>query len=143
MRAKHCVPAIFVLTSFVLAGCAADGGVGGANFTTASIPEKDKVNPACVALAAKIDTLKQEGTVGRVEQAATGKSKTVVVKRASLGKVAELNQVYAEYQAKCSTITPKAATAGAPATQQVAANAAGDATAVAAKAKAAAAATKK
>jgi hypothetical protein len=108
MRAKICVPALIVLSSLAVAGCANDGMMGSAELTTSSLPKKEKVDPACVALSARIDELKQEGTVGRVEQAASGKSKNVVIKRASLSKVAELNQAFAEFQSKCSTVSQQA-----------------------------------
>lgn len=107
MRANICVPAFALLTTLAMAGCANDSVFGGANLTTASIAKTSKVDPACVSLSARIDALKQEGTVGRVEKVALGKSKTAVVKRASLKKVAELNQLNNEFQAKCSTITPR------------------------------------
>jgi hypothetical protein len=94
------------------AGCAS---LGGDDLATASVPETvqpaPRVNPACVSLAAHIDQLRKEGTVERVEKAADGKTTVVNVKRASLAKVAELNRANAEFQAKCSTITPRQQTA--------------------------------
>lgn len=127
MRAKSSVPVLVVLASLAIAGCAVDGSMGGGNLTTGSVSQPNAVDPACVALAAKIDGLKQEGTVGRVEQAAAGKSKTVILKRASLSKVAELNQANAEFQSKCSTITPAQRTASAAATTADASKAAASA----------------
>ncbi len=86
----------------VLAGCA---GNGTNLLTTATVPKpqaKAVVDPRCVALLAQIEQLKADGTVGRVEKAADGKTSSVRVKRAALGKVAELNQAYAAYQTECS-----------------------------------------
>ena len=98
----------------LLAGCASDGqGL----LTTASVPKKEAVatvDPACLALQNRIALLRQEGTVGRVEKAAAGKSKTVVIKRAALAKVAELNQANSEFRSRCSKLpvqTAKAPTA--------------------------------
>ncbi len=90
--------------------------------TTAALPPKPAVDPACNTLAARIDALRKEGVVDRVEAAAKGKGSTVSVKRASLGQIAELEKANAEFQARCSTV-PRAAAAPAPVTpapQQVA-----------------------
>lgn len=113
MRAKHCVSALLLLSIVGIAGCANDGTLGDGGVTTSSIVSKPQVDPACVALSARIDGLKQDGSVGRVEKAAAGKSKTVSIKRASLGKVAELNQANSEFQAKCSTVAPQRGASGA------------------------------
>ena len=115
-----------------LAGCAGDNGLlstgalqsADAVATPAAAP---KVDPACVTLASQIDTLRKEGTVGRLEAAAAGKSATVPVLRASLQKQAALNKVNADFQARCSKIpmAPQAAQAPAqPASAVVAAAAA-------------------
>ena len=104
MRANVKVLAAVLVGSLSLAGCAGDGSLMGPGITTQSIEKKSKVDPVCVALQARIDQLKSEGTVGRVEKAATGKSKNVVIKRASLGKVAELNQANSEFVARCSKL---------------------------------------
>lgn len=105
--------------SLTLAGCANDsllGGIGGeASQPTAALPAKPPVDPACNALAARIDALRKEGVVERVEAASKGKGSSVSVKRASLGQIAELEKVNAEFQAKCSTV-PRSASA--PATPQ-------------------------
>jgi hypothetical protein len=105
-------------------GCASEGDVlGGANLTTASVgsPQaqaRPAIDPACVQLAARIDALRQEGFVARVEKAAQGKSSTVSVKRASLAKMTELDKANAEFQAKCSNLgsAQTAAAQTAPAT---------------------------
>lgn len=106
----------FVIVGLVsclgLAGCAADGSNA---LTTASVPPKTVqaplVDPACLALQNRIALIRSEGTVDRVEKAATGKTKTVVIKRAALSKVAELNQANAEYQARCVKVNAQVATA--------------------------------
>lgn len=94
-----------------LAGCASEGGLlggaTGATEPTASIATaRPRVDTACAPLAQKIDELRREGSVDRVEQAAAGKGATVQVKRESLVKVAELNKAHAEFQSKCSTFRP-------------------------------------
>ncbi|MGI9422206.1 MAG: hypothetical protein ACR2PA_03365 [Hyphomicrobiaceae bacterium] len=95
-----------------LAGCASDNS---SLLTTASVqPEKPNVaavDPACLALQNRIALLRSEGTVTRVEKAAAGKSKTVVIKRAALGKVAELNQANTEFRLRCSKLPTTASAA--------------------------------
>ena len=108
------------VSCLLLAGCAADGGN---LLTTASIPQKQAaapaIDPACLALQNRIALLREEGTVGRVEKAAEGKTKTVVIKRAALAKVAELNQANADFRTRCSNL--RVQTAAAPVQQQAAA----------------------
>ncbi|MEM9030572.1 MAG: hypothetical protein AAGC70_19600 [Pseudomonadota bacterium] len=91
-----------VITVLLLGGCASDG----TNLlTTASTPKSEAkaiVDPKCVTLLSRIEALKKEGTVARVEKAADGKTRSVMVKRSALSKVAELNQAYGDYQANCS-----------------------------------------
>ena len=128
---------VATLSAALLTGaCSSDGGLLGGT-TTSALPEKPKVDPACVTLASQIDTLRKEGVADRVEQAAKGKGATVSVKRDSLAKVAELNKANAEFQQKCGTVAPAAATLApaAPATKAVS-----SAPPVAAKTKAVAAA---
>lgn len=95
--------------TLLLGACSSDGLLGGST-TTSALPEKPKVDPACVTLASQIDALRKEGVADRVEQAAKGKGATVSVKRESLAKVAELNKANAEFQQKCGTVAPAAAT---------------------------------
>lgn len=78
---------------------------------TAALPAKPAVDPACSGLAARIDALRKEGVVERVEAAAKGKSTNVSVKRASLSQIAELEKANADFQAKCSTLPRTAAVA--------------------------------
>lgn len=116
------IAAIATAATLALSGCASEG-LFNAGPTTAALPEKPKLDPACVTLASQIDALRKEGVAERVEEAAKGKSATVTVKRASLGKMAELNKANAEYQARCGTVAPGSTAATAPA-QQPAADAA-------------------
>ena len=105
--------------AFALAACSSDGNM----FETASIaPAKSEpvavapIDNQCVTLARNIQTLRDEGTTGRLEKVADGKSSTVVVKRAALQKQAELNKVNAEFLAKCGPQLPITAAAPAPST---------------------------
>lgn len=98
-----------------LGGCSGDMSNMFANngMTTAAV-DKPAVDPTCVALNSKIDGLRKEGVSDRAAQAASsGKTSTVQVKRASLAQLAELDKANAEFQAKCSTLGPRAATAAA------------------------------
>lgn len=134
-RAPLVVGVLFA--TLALGACSSDGLLGGP--TTAALPEKPKVDPACVTLASQIDALRKEGAADRVAEAAKGKGATVSVKRESLAKVTELNKANAEFQAKCGTVAPAAATL-TPATPAPApAKAVSSAPPVAAKTKAAAA----
>ena len=100
-----------------LAGCSTGPS---SNLTTASVakpkPEKMAINPTCVRLSSQISALRREGTPARVHKVATGKTKTAVVKRASLAKVAELDRLNAQFQATCSKY-PTLRTAAAPTLQ--------------------------
>ena len=92
------------LGACAMAGCA-DGSTGlltTASLGNAQVAAAKQADPACVALTARIDALRKDGVVERVEKASTGKSKTVSVKRESLAKVAELDKANAEFQAKCA-----------------------------------------
>jgi hypothetical protein len=121
-------PAALLLAMGTLAGCANDGTLGSSNLTTAAVTPTvapaAKVDPACVTLAAQIDTLRKEGTIDRLQQAAAGKTASVQVKRTALAKQAELNKANADFQSKCATITPAATTTAAAAPAPVAAQAA-------------------
>jgi len=101
-----------LLSALLVGACSSDGILGGPQ-TTSAIPEKPKVDPACVTLASQIDALRREGVAERVEKAAKGKGSTVAVKRESLAKVAELNKANASFQARCGTVTPAAVIAPA------------------------------
>ena len=145
LRMRPVMLSVTLAMAALLAGCASDntGMFGGSALTTSAIDDKPKVDPACVALSAKIDSLRQDGVSDRAAQAgATGKSTTVSVKRASLTQLAELDRTNAEFQSKCSTLGPRPmpAAAAAPAPAAPVAKAAKVASAKAATAKPAAAA---
>jgi hypothetical protein len=136
------------LATLSLAACA-DGSTGllstASLGTTAPVaaaaPQPDQ---ACVALTARIDALRREGVVERVEKASTGKSKTVNVKRESLAKVTELDKANAEFQAKCALpLTTASVRPAASATQAALATAAQTAAVDKAKATATAAVAQK
>lgn len=98
----------------VLAGCAGDNG---SMFTTGSVGQtaaapEPSVDPACVTLAARLDALRKEGIADKIEKAAAKKYKMT---QADLTKADQLTKVSAEFQNRCSTITPKPTTAQAPA----------------------------
>ena len=118
----HTRTALVLAAIGLLGGCAADT----AGITTSAVDPKTgpvtasaKVDPACVTLMSQIDGLRKDGVTERVEKAAKGKSATINVKRASLAKMTELDKANAEFQAKCSTLAPRAAAAQAPAQSPV------------------------
>ena len=97
-----------ILCVGALTACANDGSL-----TTSSINNnqvaKPAVDPACVSLVSKIDSLRKDGITDRVAKAGTGKSKTVPVYRTSLARMAELDRTNAEYQRRCGTLKPATA----------------------------------
>lgn len=101
-----------VCLGLVLAGCANDGGGMFGATTTASIPEKPKVDPACVTLTSQIDTLRREGIAEKVEKAAAKKYKMTP---ADFTKAAELNKANAEFQTKCAATSTLTTAMAAPA----------------------------
>lgn len=124
MKSRTIGMAALALTGVLAGGCAQNGSP----LQTASVaPDKmaataqPKVDPACASLASQIDTLRKEGAVERLEKAATGKTASVQVKRASLVKQAELNKANADFQTRCGPqlLRPQSAQA-APAAAQVA-----------------------
>jgi hypothetical protein len=112
-----------VLAGVLLAGCAVEGGDG--IFTTGSLTGQasaEKADPACVTLASRIETLRKEGIQDKIEKAAAKRYKMT---QADLGKADQLNKANAEFQVRCSTVTPKPVTAeAAPAAAEPAAKAA-------------------
>lgn len=107
------VPAV-CLTSAT--ACSNTGGLAGSNVATSSIngqqaAKKPAIDPACVSLVSKIDSLRKDGITDRVAKAGEGKSKTVSVYRTSLAKMAELDRANADYQRRCGTLKPATATA--------------------------------
>ena len=104
MRPTTILTVTSLAAALALAGCA--NGSGPNLLTTSSVakpkPARVAANPACTALATKINAVRQEGTPARVHAVATGKTRTVSIKRASLAKVAELDRLNAEFQKNCS-----------------------------------------
>jgi hypothetical protein len=100
---------VLVLAGLLLAGCAADGSnnlfTTGALGTaeTAAAPES-KVDPACVSLVSRIEGLRKEGVADKIEKAAVKKYKMT---NADLAKADQLTKANAEFQLRCSTITPR------------------------------------
>jgi hypothetical protein len=102
-----------------LAGCAADGSN---IFTTGALGSPDsKVDPECVTLASRIETLRREGVAEKIEKAAAKKYKMT---HADLVKADLLTKTNAEFQQRCSTAMPmnaqlpsQSAAASAPATK--------------------------
>jgi hypothetical protein len=98
-----------VLASLLLAGCANDGTTNlfttGALGTseTAAAPEA-KVDPACVSLVSRIEGLRKEGVADKIEKAAAKKYKMT---NTDLAKADQLTKANAEFQLRCSTITPR------------------------------------
>lgn len=89
-----------------LAGCA---GVD-SPLTTASVQPAGevsaatRVDPACVTLTSQIDQLRKDGIADKIEKAAAKKYKMTPT---DLAKANELNRANADFQARCSTITPR------------------------------------
>ena len=134
MRIGALAGAVAIAAAALMGGCANDGNIMG-GLTTASVtpgPEaamvakaEPKVDPQCAALVTKIDALRKEGTPERLEKVSTGKGTTAQVKRQSLAKMTELDKANAEYQARCSKLTPaqQAALQSKPAEAAAASNA--------------------
>lgn len=136
MRIQAFAGALLLAAAGFSGGCANDANLFGDSLTTASISpaaesKKPQVDPQCVALMSKIDALRKEGTPERIEKVAAGKSKTAVVKRDALQRISELDRANAEFQMRCSTLTP--AQQAAAATTPTAGDAATQAAAEAAK----------
>ncbi len=107
-----------VLIAAVLGGCANDGSLA---LSTGSIAGEEqakaqRVDPVCVALMARIDGLRKEGTPERLAKVADGKTKTARVKREAIARMTELDAANREFQQKCSKLAlPQSAAATAPA----------------------------
>jgi hypothetical protein len=103
-----------VLAGLALAGCANTDnifttGALGSSFAGASEP---KVDPACVTLASRIETLRREGVPEKIEKAAAKKYKLT---QADLAKADQLTKSNAEYQLRCSMVMPSQLSASAAA----------------------------
>ncbi len=120
-----------------LAGCANDGSLA---IATGSIngqqakPVAKRIDPACVALMARIDDLRREGTPERLAKVSTGKSKTASVKRSALARMTELDKANSQFQQKCSTLAAPKTPPASPAKTAAATQAATAATTAAKKA---------
>jgi hypothetical protein len=79
-----------------------------------------KADPVCVALATQISTIKGEGSIERLEKAASGKGAKVEVKRTTLQKQAELNKANADFMTRCGPALPAQAAASQPSQAQTA-----------------------
>ena len=107
----------FVAAGLVLAGCSGEGTDGiftgslANNTQNAAAPEP-RIDPVCVSLVSRIDTLRREGVGDKIEKAAAKRYKMT---SADLGKVDQLTKANAEFQLRCSTITPAGNTAQTPA----------------------------
>ena len=105
------------LASLLLAGCSSEGGFGSNFFTTGSLSSNNtaaepavaknepRVDPACVALVSRIETLRKEGIAEKIERAANKKYKMTA---SDLAKADQLTKANNEFQVRCSTITPPA-----------------------------------
>lgn len=105
------------IAAVAFAGCANDGAnffttgaLGTSAETTAAAPPSPKVDPQCVALISRIETLRKEGITEKIEKAAAKKYKMTA---ADAAKADQLNKTNIEFQARCSTIAPNATTAQA------------------------------
>lgn len=98
-----------------LAGCAGEGGESiftGSLTSTDTPPPKTaeaKIDPQCVTLVARIETLRREGIADKVEKAAAKRYKMT---QSDLGKVDQLTKANAEFQTRCSTVAPTTAQPG-------------------------------
>ena len=120
VTALRAASAVLLLASTVLAGCAGDGSDGGL-FTTGALGEQKsaavepvKVDPACIALTSRIEGLRRDGIADKIEKAAAKKYKMT---QADINKADQLTKANAEFQARCSQLSPKPTTAqiGTPA----------------------------
>jgi hypothetical protein len=115
---RRAAPVALILAGMTLAGCANDGdnlfttGAIGPMAPQATAAAEPQIDPACVALAARIDGLRKEGIADKIEKAAAKKYKMT---HKDLTKADQLTKSNAEFQLRCSTITPRPATAQAPA----------------------------
>jgi hypothetical protein len=107
-------------TVIMLAGCASENG--NSIFTTGSLGSNEnavaaapepRVDPACVSLAARIEGLRKEGVAEKIEKAAGKKYKLT---QTDMAKADQLTKANAEFQLRCSTITPAQTTAQGPST---------------------------
>ena len=111
MLATLRVPAVLLVGSIALAGCAGSDifGGGAEQVTTSSVAaQAPKMDPACPSLQAQIDNLRKDGVADKVEKAAAKKYKMTPV---DIAKADQLNKANADFQNKCSTLPRSAAAA--------------------------------
>ena len=118
MYKSKLIPGLLLTTTLALGGCAADGSslltTGAlADGETKVADKAERINPECMTLMGKIQELRQEGTPERVEKISAGKGSTVSIKRAALAKITELDKANAEFQMKCSKLSPSQVTVAA------------------------------
>lgn len=96
-----------ILASVVgLAGCAGDGS--DSFFTTGALGTQSsgvdpKLDPQCIALATRIESLRKEGVGDKIEKAAAKKYKMT---QSDLTKADQLTKANADFQLRCSAIIP-------------------------------------
>jgi hypothetical protein len=106
-----------VLARVALAGCAGDGGMdnlftaGSLGTQTQAAAAEQKIDPACVTLASRIEALRKEGVAEKLEKAANKKYKMT---QADLTKADQLAKADADFQSRCSTIVMKSAASYPP-----------------------------
>lgn len=105
---NRAAPMAFVLAGLVLAGCSGEGTDGiftGSLANNAQPPPvaEAKVDPICVSLVSRIDALRREGVGDKIEKAAAKRYKMT---QTDLGKADQLTKANAEFQLRCSTVTP-------------------------------------
>ena len=97
---------LVIAATALACGCANSG----LDLSTASISQQQqaapKPDPVCASLTNQINSLKADGTIDKLEQAAEGKTAKVAIKRTSLQKQAELNKAYAQFQTRCGPAAP-------------------------------------
>lgn len=110
-----------VLAGLMLAGCSGEstdgiftGSLSNNNNGQVTAAPELKVDPACVTLVSRIDTLRREGIGDKIEKAA---GKRYRMTQADLSKADQLTKANAEFQLRCSTITPGNNAALVPAPQ--------------------------
>jgi hypothetical protein len=106
------LPKVLLLAAgTALAGCAGEGA--DSIFTTGSLAPaatapvaEPKVDPVCVNLVSRIETLRKEGIADKIEKAAAKRYKLT---SSDLGKADQLTKASAELQLRCTTLTPASA----------------------------------
>ena len=91
-----------VLASVMLAGCAGDSGnlfttgtIGPTEGTPVATAPEPKIDPACVSLVSRIETLRKEGIADKIEKASAKKYKMT---QSDLTKADQLVKANAEFR---------------------------------------------